>query len=213
MTARARELHALREMRHVVMNAEQLVAMAQPLSLRVDEKKYRAARMVTHRLDHPLRHRERQLDADLGMVGRTDHGEGGVAALSDARKQIAARDDVVAAIEETFRDGDPIHDRSSGSAHVFRQCDQRIGREERHAGRLVEPEIAPDILTVPVSAEARETRFEQLLLMLDGCQRQVFTGPQSAGERCPKRRLPVVDQYRAVAHQESMLAADGSPYE
>ena len=49
------------------MNAEELVAVAQALSLRVDEEQDRPAGMLAHRFDDAFGHRERQFDAHLCM--------------------------------------------------------------------------------------------------------------------------------------------------
>src|SRR5438067_9874069 len=109
MSARARELDALREVSHVTMNAEQLVAMAHPLSLRIDQEQDRPAGMLAHRFDDAFRHRERQLDADLGVVRRSENREDRVAAAPAARQQIAVRGDVVPAVEKSIGDARPIH--------------------------------------------------------------------------------------------------------
>src|SRR5437763_6407059 len=109
MTARARKLDALREVSHVTMNAEELVAMAQPLSLRIDEEQDRPAGMLAHRFDDAFRHRERQLDADLGVVRRSYNREDPVATAPAARQQIAVRRDVVTAVEESIGDARPVH--------------------------------------------------------------------------------------------------------
>src|SRR5438105_14640335 len=109
MAASSRELDALREMRHVAMNAEQFVAMPQSLTLRVDEKQDRTPGMIADRGDHAFRHRQRQLDADLGMIRRSHDCEYRIAAVPAARQQITLRHDIVTAVEKAFGHSMPIH--------------------------------------------------------------------------------------------------------
>ena len=107
MAAIARHLDALAQMRHVAVEAEHLVAMAQALALRVHQEQDRPLRMRADGGEHFARHGETDLDADLGVMRGAEHGEGVRAATAAADEQIALLDDLEALREQLAGDRSP----------------------------------------------------------------------------------------------------------
>src|SRR6266851_4387225 len=90
---------------------------------------------------------------------------------------------------------------------------QRIRREQRNIFRLVESQVAPDVLAVAAGAETREALLEHRVLAQDGVEAEPVALAHRARQRVAKRMLSIVDQKVAVGQQKAMLAADGAPDE
>ena len=67
------------------------------------------AGMVAYHCQHLGRHRQRELDADLGVVGRADHRDRVLAAAPLAGQQVAILFDIVAGGEHLIGDFFPFH--------------------------------------------------------------------------------------------------------
>ena len=83
--------------------------MAQALTAGIDQEHNGPLGMIAYHLEHRSRHRERELDADFGVVGGADHRDRVLAAAALTRQQIAFLAHLVAGREHLLDDFFPFH--------------------------------------------------------------------------------------------------------
>ena len=89
MAATPRQIHTAAHMRHVAVDAQQLIAVTQALALRVHQQKNRPTRMVLQRVQNGFGLRQCGLNANGGVVGGADHGQRLAFKLRRAAEHIA----------------------------------------------------------------------------------------------------------------------------
>ena len=88
MPVAPREIEAAAQMRHRAMDAQQLVAAAQLLALRVDQQQQRPAGKTFDDFEHGACLAQREIDAHRGMVRRADDGDRGAVERRRAAQEV-----------------------------------------------------------------------------------------------------------------------------
>ena len=91
----SRDLNRFGNQSDIAMDAKQFIALAQALSLRIDQQKQGSARILPHYLQDVLRHGQTDFNTQCGVMNRTDHGKRLSAAAPGTGQQIAILHDVV----------------------------------------------------------------------------------------------------------------------
>jgi hypothetical protein len=93
---------------HRAVDAQQLVAPAQLLALRVDQQHDGPTRVLGNGVQHHAGLRQRQRHADGRVAGGAHHGDGFSVQLCRALQQLALGGDAVVAAEERCGQGVPV---------------------------------------------------------------------------------------------------------
>lgn len=109
VAAPARKIDAFAEMRHVAVDAQHFIAVAQALALGIDQDHDGAPRMFAHHGKHRLRLGQCDFDADRRVVRGADHGHGLFADAGGARQEVILLLDVMPAGKELRGQFLPVH--------------------------------------------------------------------------------------------------------
>ena len=100
-------------MRHVTIDAEQFIAVAQALAARIDQEQDRPLWRMANGIEHSARHGKRQLDTDFGVIGRADDGKIVRPTAPTTRQKIPLLYYRVALRKQLLGNNLPIHSKSS----------------------------------------------------------------------------------------------------
>jgi hypothetical protein len=197
MAALTGDFDAFPEMGHEAVDAEELIAMPKPLTLRVDQEQERTPGMRADGSEHAGGHRQGEFDADFGMF-----------VVPMTAKTLPPSD--LAASRSPFL-LDPMASRKQSVGYTAPRViapsrahrapahrAQVIPRVE-HGIRLASQPSAPNLERIGMASE-HSIRAEHCMLAFHGLERERF-GPHQRDECFTELRDFIVDQTVAIADQ------------